>query len=199
MSIEIKFEVENQPERSGVVAENTYLWDAAKRLGVHLKAECEGRGTCDTCAVTILKGGEMLSTPTSAEMQHLTDERRKNGERLACQARIERNGELTVMVKKQETEEEEPKKGDEPRDFRKDFQDLPFEKKFATLVQLEAVALSETLNYVSNLPSFVVSKVMDIMGVFGKQMDEQKRAEKRPEEHKTNGAPVNAETAEAEK
>lgn len=194
--IEIKFEVENQPERSGVVAEGTYLWDAAKRLGVHLKAECEGRGTCDTCAVTILKGRELLSTPTSPEMQHLTDERRANGERLACQTRIERNGELTVMVKKQEVEEEETKSGDEPRDFRKDFQELPFEKKFATLVQLEAVALSETLNYVSHLPSYVVGKVMDVLGAFGKQMEEQKREEKRPDEHKAGEA--NGKTATAE-
>ena len=186
--IEIKFEVENQPERSGVVPEGTYLWDAAKRLGVHLKAECEGRGTCDTCAVTILKGREMLSSPTSAEMHHLTDERRENGERLACQTRIQRNGELTVMVKKQEVEEEETKQSSEPRDFRKDFQELTFEKKFATLVQLEAVALSETLNYVSNLPSFVVGKVMDVLGVFGKQMEDQKRSEKRPEEHKEHKA-----------
>ncbi|HEX9926991.1 MAG TPA: 2Fe-2S iron-sulfur cluster-binding protein [Pyrinomonadaceae bacterium] len=195
--IEIKFEVENQPERSGVVPEGTYLWDAAKRLGVHLKAECDGRGACDTCAVTILKGREMLSTATSAEMQHLTDERRANGERLACQTRIERNGELTVMVKKQEVEEEEEsKQSSEPRDFRKDFQELPFEKKFATLVQLEAVALSETLNYVSNLPSFVAGKIMDVIGAFGKQMDEQKRAEKRPDEHKTSES--NGSTATAE-
>jgi hypothetical protein len=165
-------------------------------LGVHLNAECEGRGACDTCAVTVLKGAEMLSTATSAEMQHLTDERRANGERLACQTRIERNGELTVMVKKQEVEEEETKPGDEPRDFRKDFQELPFEKKFATLVQLEAVALGETLNYVSNLPSFVVGKVMDVIGAFGKQMDEQKRAEKRPDEHKTSE--TNGSTAAAE-
>ena len=195
--IEIKFEVENQPERSGVVPEGTYLWDAAKRLGVHLKAECDGRGTCDTCAVTILKGREMLSTATSAEMQHLTDERRASGERLACQTRIERNGELTVMVKKQEVEEEEEtKQSSEPRDFRKDFQELPFEKKFATLVQIEAVALSETLNYVSNLPSFVAGKIMDVIGAFGKQMDEQKRAEKRPDEHKTTE--TNGSTATAE-
>jgi ferredoxin len=194
VSVEIKFEVESQPERSGVVPESTYLWDAAKRLGVHLKAECEGRGTCDTCAVTVLKGSELLSAATSAEMQHLTDERRKNGERLACQVRIERNGELTIMVKKQEVEEEEPKKTNEPRDFRKDFQELPFEKKFATIVQLEAVALSETLNYVSNLPNFIVGKVMDLMGTFGKQMENQKRAEKRPDEHKKNGT-VNSETA----
>jgi hypothetical protein len=47
---------------------------------------------------------------------------------------------------------------------------------------------------VSNLPNFIVGKVMDLMGTFGKRMDEQKRAEKRPDEHKKNGK-VNAETA----
>ena len=194
--IEIKFEVENQPERSGVVPEAVYLWDAAKRMGVHLKAECEGRGMCDTCAVTVTKGGELLSTATSAEMQHLTDERRANGERLACQTRIERNGELTIMVQKQEVEEEDASRsGNEPRDFRKDFQELPFEKKFATLAHLEAVALNETLNYVSNLPSFVVGKIMDLMGHFGKRIEEQQRAEKRPQEHQTNNGDAAA-TAE---
>ena len=67
MSVEIKFEVEAQPERSGIVAEGSYLWDAAKRLGVSLKAECAGRGECDTCAVTVREGGEILSQLTSAE------------------------------------------------------------------------------------------------------------------------------------
>ncbi len=92
MSVEITFKIENQPERNGIVAENSYLWDAAKRLGVHLEATCEGRGTCDTCAVTVQSGAENLSAPTSAEMQHLTDERRAAGERLACQTRIQRSG-----------------------------------------------------------------------------------------------------------
>jgi ferredoxin len=194
VGIDIKFEVENQPERSGVVAENSYLWDCAKRLGVHLKAECQGRGECKTCAVTVKEGAQNLTSPTAAALKILSDERRAGGERLACQARIERgDADLLVFVR---AEVEEEVVEEKERDFRKDFQELPFEKKFATLVQLEAVALSETLNYVSNLPSFVVSKVMDVMGQFGLKMEQEKRAAQRPAEHQTDGK-KNAEAASA--
>ncbi len=44
MSVNVKF---GDEEHRGVIAEGTYLWEAAKRLGVHLPAECEGRGECD--------------------------------------------------------------------------------------------------------------------------------------------------------
>ncbi|MEP6923167.1 MAG: 2Fe-2S iron-sulfur cluster-binding protein [Pyrinomonadaceae bacterium] len=182
MSIEIKFEIENGEERTGIVAENSYLWDAAKRLGVYLEATCEGRGTCDTCAVTIKHGAENLSTPTSGEMQHLTDERRAAGERLACQTRIHKSGEITVMVKEKQTAEAEEKK---EREWRKDFQELPFDKKFATLVELEAVALSETFGFVANLPMTLSNKVVDILASFGWEMDKKSRDARRPTEHKS--------------
>ncbi len=180
MSVEITFKIENQPERNGIVAENSYLWDAAKRLGVHLEAACEGHGTCDTCAVTVLTGAENLSSPTSAEMQHLTDERRANGERLACQTRIQKSGDITIMVKEKVTAEAEEKK---EREWRKDFQDLPFDKKFATLVELEAVALSETFSFVANLPMTLSNKVVDILASFGWKMDKTARQARRPTEH----------------
>jgi ferredoxin len=180
MSVEITFKIENQSERNGIVAENSYLWDAAKRLGIHLEATCGGSGTCDTCAVTILSGAENLSTPTSAEMQHLTDERRHAGERLACQTRIQTSGEITIMVKEKVTEEAEEKK---EREWRKDFQDLPFDKKFATLVELEAVALGETFSFVANLPMALSNKVVDILASFGWKMDKTERRARRPIEH----------------
>lgn len=182
MSVDIKFEIENGGERSGVVAENTYLWDAAKRLGVFLDAECDGQGKCDTCAVTVKHGAEHLSTPTSAEMHHLTDERRKNGERLACQTRIQHSGEIIIMVKEKVTE-----KAEEPKEinWRKDFQELPFEKKFATLVELEAVALGETINFVANLPFTLSNKVIDVLAGFGWQIDKKARESRRPGEHRS--------------
>jgi ferredoxin len=194
MSIEIRFEVENKPEQTGVVAEGTYLWDAAKRMGIYLEAECGGEGKCDTCAVTVNSGALLLSTPTSAEMHHLTDERRNAGERLACQARCQTSGEIVVMVK--ETVKEETEK-DKERDFRKEFAELPMEKKFATLVQLEAHALGETVNFITGLPSLVTRKVMDLMGGFGKKMDEQKRASRRPAEHQTNETKTNETASES--
>jgi ferredoxin len=184
-NVEIKFEIENQPERIGLVAVDSYLWDAAKRLGVELAAECGGLGKCDTCAVTIKAGADNLSTPTSAEMQNLTDERRANGERLACQTRIQRSGEIIIMVKERVTEQTAEEK---EREWRKDFEKLPFEKKFATLVELEAVALGESLNFIANLPFTLGSKVIDIMASFGWQMDKKTHRARRPPEHNQEAA-----------
>src|SRR5438477_12789714 len=82
--------------RQGIVAEGTYLWDAAKRLGVRLPAECEGRGECDTCAVVVEEGATLLSGLTDAERNRLSPERLAAGERLACQAKVEHGGDLVL-------------------------------------------------------------------------------------------------------
>jgi ferredoxin len=176
MSVEIKFK---PSERDGLVAEGTYLWDAAKRMGIYLAAECEGRGECDTCAVKIEKGADLLSTPTKAEINMLSEERRTNGERLACQTKIERSGEVVVMA----TPPKEEPKEEKPKDWQEEFEDLPFEKKFSTLAKLEAIALRETVSFILNLPFTASGKVIDIMAGFGWEMDKQKHTEKRPSEH----------------
>ena len=90
MSVNVEFPAEGQ---QGIVAEGTYVWDAAKRLGVRLPAECDGRGECDTCAVVVEEGATLLSSLTEAERTRLSPERLAAGERLACQAKIERGGE----------------------------------------------------------------------------------------------------------
>src|SRR5438270_13734725 len=91
MSVEITFEHDGS---AGLVAEGTYLWEAARRLGVPMVAECSGRGECDTCAVAITRGDEILSPPTAAERRQLGQERLNSGQRLACQANLVRSGEL---------------------------------------------------------------------------------------------------------
>ncbi len=192
MSINIKFEIENKPEREGVVAVDTYLSDAAKRLGVSLGiGECAVEGACaDDCAVTILAGADNLSTPTSKEMHQLTDEQRANGMRLACQARLQRSGDVVVKVIEKVKEKTEAEK---ERDFRRDFQKLPLEKKFATLVEIEAVALSETVNFIANLPMTVGNQVVGLLAKFGWQIDKRERAARRPTEHRAEhrNAPQN--------
>src|SRR5579883_2844754 len=95
MSVNLEFEGEG---RSGLIAEGTYLWEAAKRLGVRLPAECEGKGECDTCAVVIKEGMDLLSGLTNAERERLSPERLAAGERLACQTKIERGGDLRVAL-----------------------------------------------------------------------------------------------------
>jgi 2Fe-2S ferredoxin len=178
MSVDIKFEPEG---RSGLVAEGTYLWDAAKRLGVRLPTECEGRGECDTCAVTVEQGATLLSSLTEAERERLSPERLASGERLACQTRVEHGGEVTLrpvpVTERAETSEETSK------DLRKEFRELPLKRKLSTLVELEAVTLFQTLNTIIEVPFMVGEKVMDLMAGRGRALSESKRAERRPAEH----------------
>src|SRR5205823_5909890 len=158
--------VEIGPEgRQGIVAEGTYLWDAAKRLGVHLPTECEGRGECDTCAVIVREGATLLSALTDAERARLSPERLAAGERLACQTKIERGGTLVFepvpVTERAETTEEVKK------DFSTDFRGLPLQEQLATLVELEAIAAAQTFKAVADLPGSLIQKGLSIMANFG--------------------------------
>lgn len=200
MDVNIKFEIENKEPREGKVAVNTYLSDAAKRLGVALIDETDDEGKTNAdAAVYVTQGAELLSTPTSVEMQNLTDEQRTGGARLASQTRIQTAGDIVVMIKEKATEQAAEEK---ERDWRKDFKELPFEKKFTTLVQLESVALGETINFVMNLPYTIGSKVVDVLAGFGWEMDKQKQTANRPAEHQSSATAATepekpAETVEA--
>ena len=183
MSVNVKFEPEG---RSGIIAEGTYLWDAAKRLGIYLPAECEGRGECDTCAVTVIEGATLLSSLTEAERVRLSPERLATGERLACQTKVEHSGELVLrpvpVTERAETSEEAIK------EFRKEFREMPLDKKLATLVELEAVAMMQTLNAVFGVPSMLSEKVLNFMAGRGRRMEAKERAARRPAEHRADGA-----------
>jgi ferredoxin len=179
MSVNIKFEPE---DRSGIIAEGTYLWDAAKRLGIYLPAECQGRGECDTCAVTVLEGATLLSSLTEAERERLSPERLAAGERLACQVKVEHSGDLVLrpvpVTERAETSEEAL------RDFRKEFREMPLDKKLAALVELEAVTMMQTLNSIFGLPFTVGEKVLDLMAGRGRAMSRREREAHRPTEHR---------------
>lgn len=180
MEAEVKFERE---KLEGVVAVGTYLFDAARRLGVRLEDECGRRGECDSCAVRVKSGNEFLSEVTEKEKEQLTAKRRKNGERLSCQAKIERAGEIVIMTHKKK-EEEKPEFEAKHEEYRKQFDELPLEKKISSLLELEAVALSETLSFVVNSPSHIAGKIMDVMAHFGFKIEEKEKDARRPKEHK---------------
>jgi ferredoxin len=183
MSVDIKFEPDGH---SGIIAEGTYLWDAAKRLGVRLPAECEGRGECDTCAVIVEAGATLLSSLTEAERTRLSPERLAAGERLACQVKVEHAGELTLrpvpVTERAETTEEAVK------DFRKEFKEMPLDRKMATLAELEAVTMFQTLSTVMNLPFTIGEKVMDFMAGWGRAKTRQEREARRPAEHRATAS-----------
>jgi ferredoxin len=183
MSVDIKFEPDG---RNGLVAEGTYLWDAAKRLGVRLPAECDGRGECDTCAVIVEQGATLLSSLTEAERVRLSPERLAAGERLACQSKVERGGEVVLrpvpVTERAETSDETAK------DLRKEFRELPFQRKLATLVELEAVTVYQALAALVEVPFTIGGKVMDLMAGRGRSLSEGDRAAHRPQEHRPEPA-----------
>ncbi len=190
--VEIKFEREN---RDGVVAVGTYLFDAARRLGIEVEAECGRIGECDSCEMRITHGIEFLSEPTGAEIKQLSASRRKNRERLSCQVKFEKSGEVVAMTNKKK-KEEKPKDEEMAEEYRKQFEEFPLEKKIASLVQLEAITLGETFSFIFNSPSAVLGKMMDVLAQFGLQMDADAKKATRPDEHKENTGKTNVDDSQ---
>jgi ferredoxin len=178
MSVNVEFVPDGH---HGVVSEGTYLWDAAKRLGLRLPAECEGRGECDTCAVIVREGATLLSGLTGAERERLSPERLAAGERLACQTKIERAGDLVLepvpVTVRQETTEEVK------QDLRAEFREMPLQQKLATLIELEAIAATQTFKAIADVPASYFEKGLDYVASFGRARARRERQARRPAEH----------------
>ena len=179
MEAELKFEKENI---NGIAVVGSYLIDAAKRLGIELTDDCGRLGLCDSCAVTVKSGAEFLSEPTKAELEVLSDERRKNGERLSCQAKIAKVGEISILT--HEKKDERPEEQRKHEEFRKEFDGLPLGEKVSKLMELEAVTLNETFSYIMNAPYTIGGKVVEFLSDFGFQFEKEAKEAKKPEEHK---------------
>ncbi len=181
MSVNVEWKVDGQ-SYTGIVAEGTYLWEAAKRMGVRLPADCEGLGRCDTCAVKVEEGATLLSSLTNAERERLSPERLLAGERLACQTKVERGGDLVLspvpQTERAETTEETVS------DIRQEFRKMPLQQKLSTLVELEAVAATQTLGALADLPFKIFEKGLDLMAGRGRTLSRRKREERRPAEHR---------------
>ena len=167
----------------GVVAEGTYLWDAAKRLGARLPAECAGRGECDTCAVAVLEGATLLSSLTNAERERLSPERLAAGERLACQAKAERPGVLRLRpvpaAAREDVTTEEAK-----QDLRAEFRRLPLQQQLTTLVELEAAAAYKTFKTIGDVMTAALSKGAEAIVGAGRARARRQREARRPAEHR---------------
>jgi ferredoxin len=182
MEAELKFEKENI---NGIAVVGSYLIDAAKRLGIEITDECGRLGLCDSCAVTVKSGAEFLTEPTKAEIEILSEERRRQGERLSCQTKIKDAGEIVLEThEKKDNRPDEVKKHEE---FRKEFDALPLGKKVEKLMELEAVTLSETFNFILNSPYAIGGAVVDFLSNFGFQFEQEAKEARKPVEHKENG------------
>ena len=126
MSVSITFEPSGI---SGVVAEGTYLIDAARRMGASLGAGCTaGKGECPACVVSVKSGADLLSLPSLAEETQLGAEQLDQALRLACQVKIENHGEVVVMVATR-PQARSATPVDTEADLRKKFGDLATQQK----------------------------------------------------------------------
>jgi len=157
MSVSITFEPSGI---SGVVAEGTYLIDAARRMGAPLGAGCtSGKGECPACVVSVKAGANLLSPPSVAEEKQLGVEQLDQSFRLACQVKIEHHGDVVVMAAVRP--QTRPAETDTEAELRKKFGALPLGKKLATLAQLEVITMSEAFDSAIEKPLAFGSKTFD--------------------------------------
>ena len=81
------------------------------------------------------------------------------GERLACQCKAERAGELVVRLAAQS---ERARTAEEKRrDLRQEFTELPFDRKIATLMQLETIAVTQAFDRIAEASVSLGKKIFD--------------------------------------
>ena len=156
MSVSVTFEPSGI---NGIVAEGTYLIDAARRMGAMLGTGCTaGKGECPACVVSVKTGAELLSPPSAAEEKQLGIEHLDQQYRLACQAKIQHHGDVVVMIS---TVTPRAAPVDTGGELLKKFGTLSLSQKLATLMQLEAVTMSEAFDAAIEKPLAFGSKTFD--------------------------------------
>ncbi len=156
MSVSITFEPAGI---TGVVAQGTYLIDAARRMGAPLGAGCTaGKGECPACVVSVKAGADLLSSPSQVEEKQLGTEQLDQSLRLACQVKIENPGDVVVMAA---ARPQNRPPDDTEAELLKKFTGLPITKKIATLAQFEVITMSEAFDTAIEKPLAFGSKTFD--------------------------------------
>jgi uncharacterized 2Fe-2S/4Fe-4S cluster protein (DUF4445 family) len=74
--------------RRGGFNRGTCIFDAAKELGIGIRSECGGEGTCGKCRIAVLGGSNLLNDLTDREEKLLYKNEISGKYRLSCQAKI---------------------------------------------------------------------------------------------------------------
>ena len=83
-----RHQVTLQPSgRRGEIEAGKTLLEAAQSLGIEIRSDCGGRGTCGKCRIEVLEGGQTLDPPTAFE-ESVLGERLRAGYRLACRTSL---------------------------------------------------------------------------------------------------------------
>lgn len=82
--------------RTASAHENETVLDVARRAGVPLGNSCGGVGVCARCKVRVLAGAENLTPATAIEVRFGTARGFAADERMACQAVVTGDCEVTT-------------------------------------------------------------------------------------------------------
>ena len=163
--VEIRFEREGV---SGIVAVGSNLADTARRFGIRFD-DCQPVKSMHDCALIVSTGSDNLSPLTQRETEHFAANGRRSNERLACEAKIIKPGEIVIMTdqKKEQSKKNESTKAG----FQAEFDALPLDKKFASLMRMEVATLSEAFSYIANSSLKMVEQVGDAITDFGTKIE----------------------------
>jgi len=75
-----------------------HLLDLAREAGVSMESICGSVGKCGKCKIIVRSGAASLSPASESEMRLLSEQERRAGVRLACQAVITAPGNIVVEV-----------------------------------------------------------------------------------------------------
>lgn len=85
-------------------AQGQTVMEAARAAGYRWPTTCGGVGECATCAGEVLSGAESLSPRGRSEEREIVRQRGRGALatplRLCCQARVEAEGDVTIVVRK---------------------------------------------------------------------------------------------------
>jgi len=84
-------------EGTELIIGKSILEHIRKMNGVEISSDCGGQGTCGMDVVRIEEGSECLAEMTKAEKRFLEEGKLKPNQRLACQARINKNSKDIVV------------------------------------------------------------------------------------------------------
>jgi len=172
----------------GFVPVGSNLGDVLRQFGIRKTGDCDFIKGEHCCVVRISSGSANISPATITEAEHFRSTGRKEGERLACEAKILTAGEIAIMT---EPEKKETKAKNDRDPFVESFEALPLEKKLSSLLRLEAVALGETLEFVINSPLKIFEKIGDVMAEFGMKLEAEAKKANQPGAAATAAEPTN--------
>lgn len=75
---------------------NETIFQVVRRFGIPLASSCNGDGVCDKCRVVVLSGESNLSDMNDAELRFHSERGFGKNERMACQAIIVGNIEIST-------------------------------------------------------------------------------------------------------